>query len=584
MSGGSRLIRWLSRYTLRKIAEPEHGTIHVKLSPELAQGQYMPSRTTHQFVIFALAAALFLLACNAVQGAAGPSFSTPNATSPPPPSPTETSPAQAPTTKPPQDTPPEENLVSAAGVLAACEVGNQAHAMRPDDIPDWRAISLGACYDLTLELNPDESTYRGTALVTLANQTGGPLADLVFRTYPNSDEIYGGALKIEGAAVNGNAVDGEVFQADETAYRLPLEEPLQPGETVQVEMAFSGRIPEDFDGLPTVYGVFNHNTSEQFISMANWYPVLAQNKAGQWITQEVVGNGDAVVSEAALYQVSIAAPEDWALITTGSELNRTGRFVSGPVRDFIVLASPNLTEITAEVDGTTVRHWGLPGGEGRWEQALDASANSMEVFNERFGAYPYAELDVLAAPLRNALGVEYPGVFLIGDRLYSDDPENDFWLSLVVAHEAAHQWWYGVVGSDVLVNPWQDEGLTTFSSSLYQEIYQPRYYEGTLNSYQETVSRVEQLYSDEELAIAQPLDSFQERGELYSPVVYQKGALFFQALREILGDRTFFDALQSYYLENHYGLVEPEALLEAFEEACECSLDDIYREWGAINK
>ena len=37
----------------------------------------------------------------------------------------------------------------------------------------------------------------------------------------------------------------------------------------------------------------------------------------------------------------------------------------------------------------------------------------------------------------------------------------------VVAHELAHQWWYGVVGNNQVKEPWLDEGLTTFSELLY---------------------------------------------------------------------------------------------------------------------
>jgi aminopeptidase N len=458
--------------------------------------------------------------------------------------------------------------------------------MRRGAVPDWEEVDPGACYDLTLDLDPADSSYRGTAEVTLTNLTGAALPDLVFRTYPNSEAIYGGALEVNAVSVNGEPAEFEPFLDDRTAIRVPLSEPLAPGETLRVEMEFEGEITEDFGGLPSVYGVFNHNTSEEFISLANWYPILAQRKDGEWVTAEVVGTGDAVVSESALYRVRIDGPQGWEYVTTGSRTEGgdgdPGLYASGPVRDFIVLASTNFTESSLDVDGIAVRHWGLPGGEDRWDEALQATADSISVYNERFGEYPYAELDVVAAPLRNALGVEYPGVFLLGDDLYRDDPQRPFLLGLVVAHEAAHQWWYGVVGNDILTDPWQDEGLTTFSSTLYQEIFQPDYYEGTLEGYRETVDSVSEQFSDEELEIAQSVADFQEHERLYSPVVYQKGALFFQALREELGDEVFFGALKAYYEGNRYLLAPPEQLLDAFETVCGCELDEFYREWGAL--
>jgi aminopeptidase N len=51
-------------------------------------------------------------------------------------------------------------------------------------------------------------------------------------------------------------------------------------------------------------------------------------------------------------------------------------------------------------------------------------------------------------------------------------------------------------------------------------------------------------------------------------------------LREKVGDEVFFEALQSYYAENRFGVAPPQALLGSFEEACACSLDEFYAEWG----
>jgi Peptidase family M1 domain len=458
--------------------------------------------------------------------------------------------------------------------------------MKADSVPDWNVLGPLPCYILTLDLDPDNLNYTGTAMVSLTNNSDAPIPDLVFRTYPNSDVIYGGSLTIDSAAVNENPAAGEAFLDDMTAYRIPLNNPLPPGESLEVDLSFSGQIPQDYAGLPDVYGIFNYDPANQFISLANWYPILAQRRDGDWIAELVVGTGDAVVSETALYLVEVTAPDDWKVVTTGSEVGqvegtRNGSlYASGPVRDFMVLASPNISEEQLEVEGTTIRHWGLPDGKGRWQEALQDAQDSLTVYNEDFGAYPYAELDVIAAPMKNALGVEYPGVFLVGESLYQPDPARPYLMGIVVAHEAAHQWWYGVVGNDVLEDPWQDEGLTSFSSTLFLEAYQPSYYEGTLQAYRDTVSEIEDQYPSDELAVSRSVSSFQNNETIYSPVVYQKGALFFQALREKLGDEVFLSALKAYFSANRYRLASPEDLLDSFEAACGCDLQGLYQDWG----
>ncbi len=470
-------------------------------------------------------------------------------------------------------------------VLAACAPESQAAAMRPDQAPIWEDLKIAACYHLSLDLQSTDGSYTGQAQVTFTNLTGAALPDIIFRTYPNATRIYGGELTVTEAQVDGQPVTPEVMLEDQTAIRLPLSTPLAPGATLVVDLDFAGEAPVDFGGLPDVYGIFNFDQDAQVLTLANWYPLLAAWRSGGWQVGPVIGVGDAVVSETALYQVDITAPESWQVVASGTAVeqikvgnNTRWAFVSGPMREFMVLASPNFIETQAEHNGTLIRHWGLPDGDARWAEALQATVDSLTIYGDRFGPYPYAELDVVAAPMKNAAGVEYPGVFLILDSLYRPNRERPFFLGLVVAHEAAHQWWYGVVGSDVLADPWQDEGLTTFSSLVYQEIYQPDFYQGTLQFYQQAVG--EFSTGTGEIDIGQPVSAFLNQENAYGVLVYDGGALFFEELRQQLGDNKFYAGLQAYYAANRYRLANPEALLLAFETACACELDAVYARWG----
>ncbi len=116
--------------------------------------------------------------------------------------------------------------------------------------------------------------------------------------------------------------------------------------------------------------------------------------------------------------------------------------------------------------------------------AVEVAAGALEVYNQQFGAYPYKELDVVEGPMRNALGVEYPGIVMIGASLYNAPEKPEF--EVTVAHEVAHQWWYNVVGNNVFDEPWLDEALTTYSSSLFYEFDRgPGYVQGLQAYWQE---------------------------------------------------------------------------------------------------
>jgi hypothetical protein len=464
--------------------------------------------------------------------------------------------------------------------MEPCDRELQALAMRPAHIPDWDQLPIPACYQLSLELQPDLPGYQGTETITFTNLTGQPLAHIVLRTYPNAEVIYGGSLQVSEAFVDGEPVQPEVILPDQTAVRLPLAAELSPGHSVKIDLRFEGRLPDDLADAPSAYGVYNASSSPRSLSLANWYPILAEWQAGDWQAQAVSGLGDAVVSTIALYEVRVHAPQDWLVVTSGREIE-PGFFVTGPMRDFMLVASPEYEVAEQEIDDLRLRMFSLPGGTARASEALQATTRAMELFEERFGAYPYNELDIVSLPLNLALGVEYPGLFSLKDTLFDSRSDQPWLLNLVAAHEAAHQWWYALVGNDVLENPWQDEALATYSSLLYQEVYEPANYQGTLAAYQRTVDQV--VAAAENPDFTRSVRAFADQPTLYGPLVYQRGALFYMALREEIGSQAFFKALQSYYQAQQYQLADPQTLLLAFENACDCDLDDFFARWEIDN-
>ncbi len=477
----------------------------------------------------------------------------------------------------------------AIDVLEACDIEAQESVLIPDLMPNWNTLSLSACYQLWLNLHDDSTKYDGRAVITYSNLTDETLTDLVFRLYPNSERVYGGDLVVTSAHVDGTQVVPEVFLADKTGLRLSLDESIKPGDTVVIELEFGGDLTDGLENSPSAYGIFNYAEEDKLVTLANWYPILAVRENGQWQAEPVVGVGDAVVSEVGLYLVEVTTPGNMQIATTGSSIQNLSsdssevhRFASGPVRDFTIAASSNFVLTQAEANGIQVKQWGLPGGEQRWEEGLEASVDSLAVFNDLFGPYPYKELDVVSVPLQLASGVEYPGLFLMKDELYFLDKERQYLLSTIISHEVAHQWWYALVGSDVIKDPWQDEALTTFSSLLYLEQFQPQVYDGTVDYFRNSAEEVEMIRENTD--IGQPVSSFKDQPAQYSPVVYSKGAVFFVDLRNKIGDRAFFQALQAYFSQNLYRLASPGSLLEEFEKACQCDLSEFYVQWGVEYK
>ena len=45
----------------------------------------------------------------------------------------------------------------------------------------------------------------------------------------------------------------------------------------------------------------------------------------------------------------------------------------------------------------------------------------------------------------------------------------NYLMDPLITHEVAHQWWYNVVGNNVIDDPWLDEALATYSYVIYLE-------------------------------------------------------------------------------------------------------------------
>ena len=440
-------------------------------------------------------------------------------------------------------------------------------------------------YTIDVRIDTTAHAYAGHALVELANTESQSLDSLFFRLLPNGGQGYGnGALKVSQTRENGSLAETNL-SVDDTVLQGNLSQDLLPGERIKVDFDFQGKVPVDFGGeqTPWAYGIYN--ISQGVLALSGWYPILAVYDDEGWHLDPVSPLGDSVFSETALYTVDITLPDDQVLAATGVEVGRQPsgdqtkyQLVSGPVRDFFIAASPYFQVVSQTVEGTHVNAYFLPGYDSAAAVGLSAAARSLDIYNRRFGSYPFTELDVVQAPLQNALGVEYPGIVLIGASLYdeADDPS----FTVTVAHEVAHQWWYNLVGNDVFAEPWLDEGLATYSSSVYeQDELGEGAYKGLVSYWQGRYDTLVKQGKDD--VVIQDLSHFEGLGDpqVYSGVVYTKAALFFEAVRRKIGDKAFFAALQAYYKEYQFRVATRDGLLADFNDASGKQLDAMYQEW-----
>lgn len=446
-----------------------------------------------------------------------------------------------------------------------------------DQLPE--SLRYAPHYQLALDVDYDGLKFQGQQNLDYTNTEDISLDRLYFRLLPNSKKAYGdGRLDVTQVRLDGQALQTRLSQVD-TVLEVSLPEPLVTGASINLELDFDGCVPRDFGADDSGYGIYNF--SDGVLALSGWYPILAVYDEGGWNLDIPSAIGDSVYSETAFYDVTVNVHPDLVVAATGVEVEQGEnglRFVSGPVRDFFLMMSPDFQVSSQEVGGTRVNSLSLPGHRAAGEMALKIAADSLAIYNDRFGAYPYKELDVVDGPMLNAAGLEFPGIVMVASNLYEETDQPYF--TVTTAHEVAHQWWYSVVGNNVFTDPWLDEALTTFSSSLYYEDTGSSFaLQAMLDNWKHRVS--DAVEAGLEAQITQPLEYFEQPGRerSYGVTVYTKGALFFDALRSEIGDQAFFAALQEYYQRYKFQVARPQDLLDAFESSAGRQLDDFYRSW-----
>jgi hypothetical protein len=458
--------------------------------------------------------------------------------------------------------PPEKSTVESTTVAEVEELG---------PLPE---------YHLVLGLNATERRLEGRQEVVIPNCTGQDLSEIVFRLYPNLPQ-YGGLVAIGPVWVDGQPRISSL-RAEGTSLVIPLAQPLAPQASVAISLTFEVEIPQRSGG----YVLFGH--SQGIWSLPDAYPLLAVHDGSigpsgpeaTWHEDLAPAHGDAVFADVALYDVILTVPSTMTVAATGSVVSeveerdgqRMVHVVSGPLREFAWLASADYSIAETIADGATVRSYYLPGDEAAGEAALNTAAAALRVYADAFGPYPFAEMAVAEAPLLH-YGMEYPGLNLIGLDLYRERREE---LENRVAHEIAHQWWYAQVGNDQVRVPWLDEGLAEHSTATYYREVFGQARANTLINQRWLVPYQAAVENGYDAVVNQPTAAF---GREYEVIVYGKGALFFEALRQRLGGDLFEAALREYVDHYRWQIATPDGFLRVMESVSGQDLDDLYARW-----
>ncbi len=425
-------------------------------------------------------------------------------------------------------------------------------------------------YDLRMTISLTSSQVSGHEEIRYTNIEGVALDEIYLRLYPNAPS-YGGEMSVSNMTLRGRPVTPTMMMQG-TALHLPLTPTLEVGEALTMSLEYVIDVPNT--GAHG-HGLFSHRGG--VMSLPTAYAMIAVYDE-EWSLEVAPEYSDDVYADVALYQAWIDAPADTTLVASGvcswvdtAQRGSGWSCEAGPMREFVVILS-DYQRISRMVDDVVINSYVYPAHEAAGQRAVQYASDALRAFTEYFGPYPYTELDVVETP--NYLGgMEYPGLVVVEDNVYVSGSRLE-WLT---AHEVGHQWWFGVVGSDPVREPWLDEALTQYSTMLYYEAVYGEDRAAAIRTVE--FHRVHERLQRSGIDTPAGLPAAEYGPGLYWSIVYDRGALYFHNLREELGDDLFFEFLQTYYRRHRYQIATPESFLATLEDVTGSRHLELFETW-----
>jgi len=470
------------------------------------------------------------------------------------------------------------------------------------------------CYSIDAELNTRDKTIRAAQSLIYTNNSPDTLDRIYFHLYMNRfregaqtetgrpRQSTSAWIEIDSLKLGDAAIDD--YEINSTLMRLPLAQPLLPGDSLQ--LSFNYRVK-----LPYADSRFGH--AGDHFDVGNWYVTPVVYDRDGWHLNQHVENE--FYQEWGNFRVNITVPKGFILGATGKLLNEaeamqdtarsvrrmhlyegmdsvpttTWQYEARNVHDFAWTADPGYKIIDYKVDSTRVRFLVMPENYQSW---LDNSAfieECLRFFNREFSPYPYNNLTI-ADTYITAGGIEYPQIVFI-NTFAGPRYELSYWRAVVI-HEVAHQWFYGLLASNQSEDEWLDEGFTAWAEVIAME-----HIFGTHNNYAPSdfnwLVRTFGFERDDRQDMTLNYLEWTKSGGEQDPIdtnpdyfrdgvyisQYDKMALVLEMLRDVLGDDKFSAAMRAYCREWQFRHPSTRAMKRSFSRVTGQDLDWFWEQW-----
>lgn len=290
-----------------------------------------------------------------------------------------------------------------------------------------------------------------------------------------------GYCHLKEVSLNGHALQGH-FGEDETVWWVRLSEPVAPGETIRLQIAWETQFPR----VTARTGWSGH-----FLMGAQWFPKAGVFQGDRWACAPYHAHTE-FFGDFGTYDVELSLPNGLLLAHTGTQvnfqsaedvtkdpdrpLNVIWKLHAEDVHDFAwaVMPARSWSYQKYEYRGVQIFYFFQGPNVDNLPRQHEAVKAALRHGTEWALPYPYPVLTVVDVPpeAHGADGMEYPTLVTASSRAFDpfldrSAPEG------ITLHELSHQVFQGIVANNEVEDPWLDEGLATwFTHKSLERVFQ----------------------------------------------------------------------------------------------------------------
>ena len=404
-------------------------------------------------------------------------------------------------------------------------------------------------YDINLDLYPEDQLLKGRVVLKAALKDKS-LNEIDLNLYDN-------------LTISSLTVDGKPAKYENEDTRLRIETPASSlPDTFNIEISYEGK--------PERKGLGSFSFGKKY---GHWvvYNLSEPNYASTWFPCNDLPSDKALLDMYITNDTTYVSASNGILVDKTTEgARRTYHWKTlYPISTYLiclyssVYTSFNESYVSQDKQDTMpIEYYAFP--EDLENAKIDFIGHSefIDFFAKKFGEYPFLKEKYGVAEFLWQMGAmehqTLTGIgsnFVSGRRFFTD----------VYIHELAHQWFGDAVGPATWKDIWLNEGFATYCEALYSEhLAGPKALRSSM------MSKFDESFSG---------TLYNPGGDLFSSLVYDKGAWVLNMLRWEIGDDAFFRTLRAYYQKFKYKNASTDDFKEVCEETSGRNLDQFFKQW-----